>query len=103
MLHRDDALYRAERTDDLLKLKPHEDAEAQVLEHLPGTGKYAGILGSLLVETEDGVRFRIGTGLSDEQRRNPPPIGSVITFKYHGKTRRGIPRFASFLRVRENY
>lgn len=103
MLHRDESLYRAERTDDLLKLKPHEDAEARVIDHLPGAGKYAGMLGSLLVQTEDGVRFRIGTGFSDEQRRNPPAIGSLVTFKYHGKTRRGVPRFASFLRVREDY
>ena len=103
MLHRDDSLYRAARSDDLLKLKRYEDAEARVVAHLPGSGKYAGMLGSLLVETEDGLRFRIGTGMSDGQRRNPPAVGAIITFTYHGKTRRGVPRFASFLRVREGY
>ena len=30
MLHRGDSFYRAERNDDLLKVKTHEDAEARV-------------------------------------------------------------------------
>ncbi|HEX9801746.1 MAG TPA: DNA ligase, partial [Gammaproteobacteria bacterium] len=46
-------------------------------------------------------RFAVGSGLSDEERREPPPIGSTITFKHHGWTRRGKPRFAVFWRVRE--
>lgn len=101
MLHRGDSLYRAERTDDLLKLKPYQDAEAQVVGHLPGKGKYTGMLGALLVQGSDGVEFRIGTGFTDEQRRQPPPVGSWVTYSYHNVTGRGIPRFARFLRVRE--
>jgi len=60
------------------------------------------MLGALLVEMPDGTRFRIGSGLSDEERQNPPVIGSEVTYKFYGKTKRGKPRFASFLRVREN-
>lgn len=100
MLHREDSLYRAERNDDLLKLKPYRDTEARVIAHLPGQGKYLGMLGALLVRTADGTEFRIGTGFTDEQRRHPPPIGSSITFSYHNLTARGIPRFARFLRAR---
>jgi DNA ligase-1 len=100
MLHKEDSLYRAERNDDLLKLKPYQDAEARVIAHLPGQGKYLGMLGALLVRTTDGIEFRIGTGFTDEQRRHPPPIGSSITYSYHNLTGRGIPRFARFLRVR---
>lgn len=101
MLHRDAAPYRAERSTDLLKLKPYLDAEARVTAYLPGKGKYAGMLGALEVETAEGVRFAIGSGFSDAQRRAPPPIGSLVTYKYHGLTARGVPRFASFVRVRE--
>ena len=101
MLHHEDAPYRAGRSDDLLKVKPDLDAEARVIAHLPGQGKYAGMLGALLVEEPSGQRFRLGTGFSDAERRSPPPIGSVVTFKYHGRTRRGLPRFASFWRVRD--
>ena len=100
MLHDGRARYRAGRTNDLLKVKRHEDAEAVVVAHLPGRGKYAGLLGSLLVETPDGRRFRLGSGFSDEERRRPPPVGATVTYKHYGVTRNGIPRFASFLRVR---
>lgn len=101
MLHRGASLYREGRSDDLLKLKPYDDAEARVVAHLPGKGKYTGMLGALLVETAQGVRFRLGTGFKDEQRRHPPPIGSLVTYRYRGTTSSGKPRFASFMRVRE--
>ena len=101
MLHRGGAVYRAGRTRDLLKLKQHEDAEAVVVRHLPGKGKFSGMLGSLLVETPDGLRFKLGSGFSLRQRREPPPVGATVTYKYYGKTRKGVPRFASFLRVRD--
>lgn len=103
MLHRTTSLYQAGRSDDLLKLKPYLDAEAKVIAHLPGKGKNQGALGALLVETPKGLRFRIGTGFSDEQRRNPPALGSWVTYRYIGLNEgSGIPRFASFMRVRED-
>ena len=100
MLHRGGSLYTAGRSDDLLKLKVYEDAEAVVVGHLPGKGRLAGMLGALVVETPHGQRFRLGTGFSDEERRAPPPLGATVTYRYYGKTRRGVPRFASFLRIR---
>ena len=101
MLHKGSSLYAAGRSDDLLKLKTHEDAEAVVIGHLPGKGRLTGMLGALLVETPEGLRFRLGTGFSDEERRNPPPLGATVTYRYHGRTRNGVPRFASFLRIRD--
>ena len=100
MLHRASARYRGGRHDDLLKLKPYQDAEATVVAQLPGKGKFRGMMGSLEVVTNDGRRFRIGSGFSDAERRNPPPIGATITYRYHGLSQKGIPRFASFLRIR---
>ncbi len=107
MLHRGSSLYAGQRSDDLLKLKTHEDAEARVLAHLPGKGKYAGKLGALLVEIPglDGRparRFKLGTGFSDAQRQSPPPVGSHVTFRFRGLNDSGIPRFASFMRLRED-
>lgn len=60
------------------------------------------MLGALQVQLEDGRSFRIGTGFTDAQRASPPAIGSVITFRYFGLTATGLPRFASFLRVRDD-
>lgn len=102
MLQRGAALYHAARSDDLLKVKRFEDAEARVIAHVPGKGKYEGVLGAVEVERADGLRFRIGTGFSDEERRQPPPVGTWITYRYHGTTQGGVPKFASFLRVRQD-
>ena len=103
MLHRGDSPYRALRGDDLVKLKPFDDAEARVLSHLPGKGRHAGRMGALWVETPEGLRFRLGTGFSDAQREHPPAIGSWITYRHHGLHDSGLPRFASFLRERPDY
>ncbi len=101
VLHRSASRYRAERSDDLLKFKLYEDAEARVIGHLPGKGKYAGMLGALEVETAQGLRFRLGSGLSDADRHTPPALGSWVTYRYNGVNEKtGIPRFARFLRVR---
>jgi DNA ligase 1 len=100
MLHRADAPFVSGRTPLLLKLKPQDDAEAQVIGHLAGRGKHAGRLGALRVRTADGVVFHIGTGFSDAQRESPPPLGSWVTFTHQGLTDAGVPRFASYLRQR---
>ena len=106
MLHLGTSLYAGGRSTDLLKLKTHEDSDARVVGHEPGQGKYAGQLGALLVEVpgvkgQPAQRFKLGAGLSDEQRRQPPPIGSVVTYRFRGTTGSGLPRFATFMRVRQ--
>jgi DNA ligase 1 len=100
MLHRGASAYRAERSDDLLKLKQHLDAEAIVVGHVPGKGKYQGLLGALLVETPQGRRFKLGSGLHDADRASPPAIGSLVTYRYSGVHPDETPRFASFVRLR---
>ena len=100
MLHRADARWQTGRSDALLKLKPQHDAEATVVAHLPGQGKYQGMCGALLMEGPDGRRFRLASGLSDAQRRTPPPLGTVVTYRYRERTPNGLPRFTSFMRVR---
>ena len=100
MLHRGASFYKGKRSGDLLKVKPYEDAEAIVIKHIPGKGKYVGALGALVVEMPNGLQFKIGTGFSDDERHNPPSIGETITYQHRGKTKNGIPRFASFLRIR---
>jgi DNA ligase-1 len=101
ILHRKLARFESGRTDNLLKLKPHMEAEAKVIKILNGSGKYDGMMGSILVEMPSGIRFKIGSGFSDDERRTPPKLGEYVTYKYHGFTERGIPRFASFLRIRD--
>lgn len=101
VLHRADAPWQPGRSDALLKLKPLADAEAVVVGHVAGRGRHEGRLGALRVRTDEGVEFLIGTGFSDAQREHPPEPGVVVTYAYRGVTAAGVPRFASFVRVRE--
>lgn len=100
MLHHQSARYQAGRSDALLKYKLHDDAEAFVVGYTPGQGKYAGQVGALIVEDEQGRRFRLGSGLSDAERVMPPALGSRVTYRYNGLTASGLPRFARYLRER---
>lgn len=98
MLHLASAPVASGRSDVLMKLKPHLDAEAVVVALRGGSGKYRGVVGALEVEAPDGRRFLVGSGLSDAQRRDPPRPGQTITYRYRDLTSNGLPRFATFLR-----
>lgn len=100
MLHLADAAYRTGRSEVLLKLKPVRDAEAVVVGHTPGRGRFEGQLGALRVRDEAGREFLVGSGLNEAQRRDPPPIGSVVTYSWRGETASGLPRFPTLLRTR---
>jgi DNA ligase-1 len=100
VLHQANALWAPGRSDALLKFKLQLDEEARVVAHLSGKGRHAGRLGALLLEMPDGQRFALGTGFTDAQRADPPPVGSFVTYRYRDRTPRGLPKFASFLRVR---
>jgi DNA ligase-1 len=99
VLHRANALWSPGRSDALLKFKLTPDDEARVVGHLPGKGRHSGHLGALLLEMPDGNRFALGTGFTDALRADPPPVGTVVTYRYRDRTPNGLPRFASFLRV----
>jgi DNA ligase-1 len=101
MLHLASATVASGRSDTLMKLKPHLDAEAIVVATRPGAGKYRGQVGALEVESADGRRFLVGSGLSDALRREPPQPGSIITYRYRDLTSSGLPRFATYLRRHE--
>lgn len=100
MLRQPGSRYERGRSSTLLKVKTFLDAEARVVEHLAGTGRHQGRLGALAVELPDGTSFSIGTGFSDKQRESPPPIGSLVTFRYQELSDRGVPRFPSYVGVR---
>ncbi|MHB8937925.1 MAG: DNA ligase [Thiobacillus sp.] len=103
MLHRADAPYLTGRSDALLKLKPWQDTEAVVVGYVPGNGKYLGMTGALTMEMPNGKRFRIGSGLTDALRRQPPPLGTRITYRYQHLTKNGLPLFPRYLRLREEF
>ncbi|KDE04391.1 hypothetical protein, variant [Microbotryum lychnidis-dioicae p1A1 Lamole] len=100
MLRAPGSMYEGRRHKSLLKVKSFYDAEARVIGHVVGTGKYIGETGSLICETESGKRFSVGSGLSDAQRSDPPPIGSIITYRFQNLTTSRIPRFPTYQGIR---
>jgi DNA ligase-1 len=102
MMRRPGSRYEVGRSSTLLKVKSFFDAEALVIEHQAGTGRHAGRLGALLVELPNGVRFSVGTGFSDREREDPPPPGAIVTFRYQELSEAGVPRFPSYVAVRDD-
>ncbi len=94
--------YIAKRTNSSLKVKTFHDAECKIIEHNNGKRKYKGLLGSFTCKMQNGTTFKIGSGFSDALRRNPPEIGTIVTFKYQEFTKYGKPRFPVFLRIRRD-
>lgn len=101
VLHRLDAPWQPGRSDAVRKLKLQPDEEARVVAHVAGKGKFEGQMGALLLEMPNGQRFALGTGFSAADRAKPPAIGAQVTYRYRDRTTQGIPKFASYLRVRE--
>jgi len=102
MLRQPASKYEIGRSQTLLKVKTFQDAEAQVIGHQPGAGRHKGQLGALLVQLPNGTQFSVGTGFSDAQRRQPPPIGATINFRYQELSDHGVPRFPSYVGVRQD-
>lgn len=95
-----ESLYENKRSSSMLKVKKFHDAEATVIGHQKGEGRCIGMLGALIVRNDDGIEFKVGSGFDDSQRRNPPKIGSRITYKYFEISKDSKkPRFPTFLRV----
>jgi len=74
------------RVKHQVKMKAELEADLRVTGFLPGSGKFEGKIGSLLVESADGkVASAVGTGLSDEERSLDPTefVGKIAAIKYN--------------------
>ncbi|KAL7416783.1 hypothetical protein BDY24DRAFT_378239 [Mrakia frigida] len=99
MLRKPKSLYKRTRSTDLLKVKTFFDAEALLISYVDGKGKYTGITGSLKCEMACGSTFSVGSGMTDVDRKNPPPIGSLISYRFFELSKTGIPRFPTFVGI----
>ncbi len=112
--------YHASRSKEVLKYKPLDDEEGTVIGSRAAefgiTGKIAGLMGTLQLQSQRGT-FEI-SGFTDAERAvsngewclaNPGqlgaepvlfPVGTVVTFKYHGLNKSGIPNNARYQRER---
>jgi DNA ligase-1 len=133
MLRNASGLYAfGKRSSDLLKIKQFQDAEAKIIGvtqlftyekvivpmGTPGARKKSNgtyvkngeptpqnMIGALVCELNNGVKFEIGTGFTHEERSAywcVPPIGHYVTFQYQELSGDGVPLFPSFLRMKED-
>jgi DNA ligase 1 len=90
--------YFSGRSENILKVKKFYDDEALVIGlNYSKVNEFK----SLKVKLKNGIIFNLGGGFSDMQRKNPPKIGDIVTFKYYDLTKNSKPKFASFLRIRK--
>jgi DNA ligase-1 len=100
VLAKAESQYEFKRSSNQWKRTPVFTAEAIVVDYTAGTGKHEGRVGALIV-SQDRKSFKVGTGLTDAEREDPPPIGSAITYSYKGSTKAGLPRHPAYIAVRD--
>ena len=104
------SLYERKRSWGWLKVKRHLDLEVKVLASTFITRRKHQRLArdrrrpALLVETVDSrqTQFRLVSGLSEEQIRDPATVGRLLTVKCCGLQRDGRPRQPVFHRVHQD-
>ena len=98
------APYSHSRSTKILKLKHFKDSECEIISINEGKGRLKGHLGSITCkDLQTKEIFKIGSGFSDEIRKNGLKIGQIITYKYQNLTNKNKPRFPVFLRVRSDF
>src|SRR5262245_45653730 len=100
MVRKPGSQYERTRSSTILKVKKFLDMEVIVDDYEPGEGRHKGRVGALWVKLSTGVLCKVGTGLKDKDRDNPPAKGSIITVKYQELTPDGSLRFPVYVGVR---
>jgi len=97
------AKYWRKRNHAWMKIKAEETLDLYVTGWEPGTGKYEGMIGALIVNHK-GVSVNVGSGLSDTLRQEDPAeiVGRMIEVEYHEVTPDGSLRHPRFKRFRDD-
>jgi DNA ligase-1 len=90
--------YENSRSANLLKYKPVDDSECEILSLHEGTGNWAGTAKTATVKWNDKIfdaTFKGSLELGRERLKNPTPwIGATVTFLYNGLTGLSVPNYA---------
>lgn len=82
-----DSQWVRKRSNDLVKMKAENTADLMITGVIEGTGKYEGMLGAVVLETNDGLlKVSCGSGFTDSQRQelfNEYIIGKIVEVKYN--------------------
>ena len=82
-------VWEDKRVKSQVKFKAELDCDLKVVGIQPGTGKYEGLVGALLCESEDGIiKVDVGSGLSDFDRKEftkNSPVGKIAAVVYNAR------------------
>ena len=79
--------YERKRSKNCLKIKEIQEIDLEVVDIIPGNGKYEGKLGALSCRDKSGKLFvNVGSGLTDKDRdelNTKDIIGKIVSVKYN--------------------
>lgn len=86
-----DAPYEFGRTWNLMKVKKMNTLDLKVVDYEEGSGRLAGTLGAIHVRYKDGNIVKVGSGFSDELRRQiwfheVMIVGKIVEIQYFEET-----------------
>ena len=85
------APWEDKRSKSLIKFKGELECDLKIVDVEDGTGKYEGMLGALVCESEDGIiKVKVGSGFNDEDRakiKKQDVLGKVVAIKYNARIR----------------
>ena len=91
------------RAKHQIKFKGELECDLKIVGVEEGTGKYAGMLGAILLESSDGViKVRAGSGLSDGQRKDlwgQNLVDKIVAIKYNTRIKNKVGEESLFLPI----
>lgn len=102
ILRKKDLAYYTGRNSNTLKYKVFLDRECKIIGYKMGKNALKNKVGSLICQDGEKTIY-IGSGLTNNMRENPPPLDTIITYKYYQTTKNNMPKHPVFLRIREDF
>jgi ATP-dependent DNA ligase len=96
-------IWENKRAKHQIKYKGEKEADLLCVDYIPGTGKYKGMLGSLvLISSDSKINVSVGTGFTDSDRtkiKKKDVVEKIITVKYNDLIQDTNGNYSLFLPV----
>jgi hypothetical protein len=95
-------VWEDKRAKHQIKFKGELECDLKIVAIEEGTGKYAGMLGSLICESADGVvKVSVGSGLTDAQRKSygQEIVDKIVAIKYNSRIKNKLGEESLFLPI----
>lgn len=82
-------IWENKRATHQIKFKGELDCDLKIVGIEEGTGKYQGMMGAIICETEDGkIKVSVGSGFNDSERKtffDSKIIGKIVSVRYNSR------------------